>query len=249
MNPPNAAALAYVRFVLDATGLSPSGLAKQAGISSTTLTRPLNDQSYKFVLSTSTISKIAKATGINPGPFFKAKDSVDPSLAARHNPKVFDQRRWKVWSERSTVMIGEVAVGIWRELTLVNSTKANTLPLVSSMYSDDVCFAVTVADESVNRIARPGEILFCVKTEALDGPFVGSPVVVVERNSENERTIELSARLLTRELDGWHLTCPSDDPRYASDITIGAIPGDARARVVGVVQFVVRVPLEPPPVK
>lgn len=59
----------YVRHVMEVTGLSATALAKKAGMPSTTLTRPLNDPEHKFALSSSTIQKIASATGITLASF------------------------------------------------------------------------------------------------------------------------------------------------------------------------------------
>ena len=41
--------LAYLRRVMERTGLAPTALAQAAGVASTTLTRPLNDPDYPFV--------------------------------------------------------------------------------------------------------------------------------------------------------------------------------------------------------
>lgn len=59
-------AMEYVRFVLDRTGLAPSALAAGAGISSTTLTRPLNGTGHTFALAISTLEKIGEFSGIRP---------------------------------------------------------------------------------------------------------------------------------------------------------------------------------------
>jgi hypothetical protein len=56
---------AWLRGVLDETGLSASALARQIG--TTTLTRVLNDAAAKHVLSTRTIDAIVRSTGL-PGP-------------------------------------------------------------------------------------------------------------------------------------------------------------------------------------
>jgi hypothetical protein len=56
--------LRYLQKVLADTGLKPGGLAKKAGIAGSTLTRRLNAEGYKFVLSMPTIKKIEEATGI-----------------------------------------------------------------------------------------------------------------------------------------------------------------------------------------
>ncbi len=67
---------AYVRHVMEVTKLSATGLAKKAGMPSTTLTRPLNDPEHKFSLSSTTIEKIAAATGISLGSFLSSRGTV-----------------------------------------------------------------------------------------------------------------------------------------------------------------------------
>ncbi|WP_193336191.1 S24 family peptidase [Devosia beringensis] len=67
---------AYVRHVMQVTGLSATALAKKAGMPSTTLTRPLNDPEHKFSLSNSTIEKIASATRITLASFLSQKGGV-----------------------------------------------------------------------------------------------------------------------------------------------------------------------------
>ena len=63
---------AYVRHVMEVKRLSPSALAKLAGMPSTTLTRPLNDPEHKFALSSTTLEKIAAATGITLSAFLNS---------------------------------------------------------------------------------------------------------------------------------------------------------------------------------
>src|SRR5690606_18646273 len=55
---------AYVRYVLEKTRKAPSALAKDAGVSQTTITRPLNDPEHQYAFSNSTLDKIGRATGI-----------------------------------------------------------------------------------------------------------------------------------------------------------------------------------------
>lgn len=54
----------YLRRVLEKTGLTPSALARRAGVASSTITRALNDPSHKFRPSTTTLGKVSIATGI-----------------------------------------------------------------------------------------------------------------------------------------------------------------------------------------
>ena len=56
--------ITYVQHVLDRLGISPTELARKAGLSVSTLTRPLNDPEHASALSIRTLAKIAKATGV-----------------------------------------------------------------------------------------------------------------------------------------------------------------------------------------
>lgn len=57
--------LEYVRRVMTETGLSPTALAELAKVSSSTLTRPLNNPRHPHSVSRRTLDKIRDATGID----------------------------------------------------------------------------------------------------------------------------------------------------------------------------------------
>lgn len=65
----------YVRHVLKVLGIRPTALARMAGISSTTLTRPLNKENYTKGLSIESLTAIWESTGISYAPFGKAQES------------------------------------------------------------------------------------------------------------------------------------------------------------------------------
>jgi transcriptional regulator with XRE-family HTH domain len=54
----------YLRKVLEQTGMSGNALAAAAGLSPSTINRPLNDPDYQGRVSPSTLDKVAKATNI-----------------------------------------------------------------------------------------------------------------------------------------------------------------------------------------
>lgn len=61
-------ARAFMREALNKTGLAPYALAKKAGVSPTTITRPLNDPEFSFTPKPATLMKIAQAAGMDlPG--------------------------------------------------------------------------------------------------------------------------------------------------------------------------------------
>lgn len=61
----------YLRHVADKTGRSLSSIAREAGLSSTTLTRPVNDPEHVFAPKLSTLEKVERVTGIALAPFQK----------------------------------------------------------------------------------------------------------------------------------------------------------------------------------
>ncbi|MCJ8138414.1 S24 family peptidase [Falsirhodobacter halotolerans] len=61
--------LRYLKHVMAATGLRASPLAKAAGLSTTTLTRPLSGADHAFDLSLPTLAKIEEFSGIPFAPF------------------------------------------------------------------------------------------------------------------------------------------------------------------------------------
>lgn len=56
--------------VKETTGLSWTQIAKAAGIATSTLTKHVNDPDHPHVLSTLSVAKIARATGLKPPDFF-----------------------------------------------------------------------------------------------------------------------------------------------------------------------------------
>lgn len=67
----------YLRHVEAQTGEKLSVIARKAGVSSTTLTRPANDPEHKFQMKLETLRAVQKATGIPFGPF-QPQDAADP---------------------------------------------------------------------------------------------------------------------------------------------------------------------------
>lgn len=55
--------ITYLKEAIKASGLTPSAIARKAGISSTTLTRPLNDPEHKYTIKEETLRAVERATG------------------------------------------------------------------------------------------------------------------------------------------------------------------------------------------
>ncbi|WP_439137509.1 hypothetical protein [Roseicyclus sp.] len=87
-------AIDYVLHVLQEKNWSANRLAKEVGLSSTTISRPLADPCYAGSLSRRTITKIFEKTGIDPAPFVpeqgvgKKQFYVSPPVPRRNKGNV-----------------------------------------------------------------------------------------------------------------------------------------------------------------
>lgn len=241
----NAGASRYIRYVLTELKLSPTALAKAAGIASTTITRFLNDTEYKYTISTTTIQKIAAASGINPAPFMDAKSESDIAQLAYYTPtKIYDES-WpdtKDQEGKTTVVIGEVAAGQWREMEIIDIGDHPPLDLDLSFYLSSQTFAMIVRGESLNRVARDGDYLVCVRRDAMKWDFASGDLAIVQRSRESGRIVEVTAKRLKAQNGKWLLCPDSDDPRFQSPLEVKSLDDTAEVTFVGVVHFIVRLP-------
>lgn len=72
----------YLKFVERQTGRKLSAIAKDAHLSSTTLTRPVNDPDHKYAVKHTTIAAVEKATGI----LFETFEDDAPTRVENHEP-------------------------------------------------------------------------------------------------------------------------------------------------------------------
>lgn len=244
---PQVAALTYIRHVLDSTGLSASSLAKRVGIAPTTLTRPLNNPEHKFVISTSTIAKIASSTGINPAPFLESsdvshqfntvlKDSNERRSASRPSGR-------REWGSNFLIPLGVISTGEWRENDILHPTLFPPILLTHSWYKHEDMFAVAVVDNKADMVAMPGEFLICSRLSVGKELLKISGIVVVQRLANGGRLIELSACFI-EERDGvclLHQASKSGDLNQPLSVrSLDEPEGDTQ--VIGVVHYVVRSP-------
>lgn len=236
------AALAYLRHVLRVMKVTPSALAKRAGLSSTTLTRALNDPEHKFTLTTTTIQKIADASGINPAPFLNAGDVGELSATHLYDAEnVYDPKKWSsdfFGGLQSTLVIGEIAFDVWIEPEVFSSVKYGNLPLALPPFKPSDCFGCVVKDQSVDRYARGGETLFCARFEKLK---LSSPsLVIVERRDPQRFLVELTCRILRKVGDRWRLEFASHSKNFSEVIELDSLEARPDLKIFGSVLFVVR---------
>ena len=245
-----SATVAYIRHVLEEMRISPSALAKNTGISSTTLTRPLNNPEHKFNLSATTIEKIANYSGISPAPFFDNKDFVSRSLAEIHKqsrnellpqdslPPPHDAEHSGI---KSAIILGGIGLGLWQEVGKAYASIVESIPLTSVYHRYEDCFVVIVADDHVYDHAYIGDYLFCIKYQANQHRLSSGDTVILERRKDAGRLIELTARRLQKTKNGWRLyTMNRDRHGVVDEVFLSDMPGDGDAVVVGVAQYVVK---------
>lgn len=264
MNMPDfsIAAIAYIRHVLLSLRLSPSGLAKRAKISSTTLTRALNDPKHKFVLSTKTLEKIFSATGVNPAPFLEAVDSADLSVAPvyRRTKRAKNSRKnviadWENSGELPvTVVVGKAAANVWRDLSRVEVQHYRAISLRHSFIDHELCFCIEVGDESSSYVADKGDLLYCVRFEAWGGTaqrvlttlvsdksnLARIPPVIVEQRSRDGSKVNLTVRKLKRNAGHWELSFSSKNKRFNETIKLSSFAPTPELRLLGLVQYIIR---------
>jgi hypothetical protein len=248
-----AAAIAYVRYVLNVLQLTPSAMAKRAKISSTTITRALNDPKHKFTLSMTTLEKIADASGIPIAPFLDSEDQVNLAVASNHPPRAFEfgpggrsptVNRQTPFSAM-IVVIGEVSAGYWQDPTLAaNSYTPLFLALIGTAPKDT--FACIARGTGAMPIAANGEYLVCRRLFPGEdiSSLSGRTVVVQARAPKDPFKIELTARLLQAREKGFDLlTFDSKDwKKRLSTVHLDKVDQPGDISILGLVEYVVREP-------
>lgn len=237
----DSATLAYIRHVLALMGISPSALAKLAGVSSTTLTRPLNNSQYKFNLSATTLEKIAAVSGISFAPFFDNKDFAEVSLATLTDKTMYREDKWGPNTDGpgTTVVIGFAALGIWQEVSLMYNDLIGALFVRPTDYSVSDSFALLVRDGHLSNVYSD-EILLCVRRKAYKREIVSGDFVILERRKENGRLIELTARRVQKVKAGWQLSTTGRGNSDYHQITLPDFEGTDQESIIGVVLYGVK---------
>ena len=235
--------LQYLRFVLDRTRLSPSALAKKAGLSSTTLTRPLNDTEHKFTLSTATLDRIRQATGIDAGPFLSREmDSVSRTLDSFQREEEYYEETVPVSADNYTLVMGEVAAGSWLEHRFASDEYLYPLPLIAGDPGvRKAMIGLIVRGESMNKIAKDGDILFTEVISETGAEWDNGDVVVVERQRDQGGLYEVSAKRVRVSKRRVELIPESTHPDFQEPLELGDSEKDT-VRVVGIVRWIIRKP-------
>lgn len=239
MTDSRAAAISYLRAVLDETQLTPTGLAKLAGISSTTITRPLHDPDHKFTLSATTLEKIARATGVNFSSFFDAESHIERSTRIFYEETPFSQ---SASAPAEYVMVsGFVEAGVWRDPNFRNPYEF-PLDIVPVNGNPKDYFGLVVKDASINKLADVNDVLYGIFIRAKDRTPVAGTLLIVERSLNG--LVEITARRLRGTWGAWELHYASNDARYNEIISTPKLDGSGEFKIVGQVAHILREPDE-----
>lgn len=204
----------FLRRALTVTGLKPYALAKRAGVSPTTITRPLNDPAFKFTPKMATLVKIAEASGLTPPKL--PEPSLDIEAVTQWVP-----------------LVGEVRAGAWTEI-LAEPVVEDRIPVHLPEYQRANLFAVRVSGRSMD-LKYPDGTVVIVLPAAESGLRVGDDVIV--RRCQNGLA-ETTLKEMVQESDGSYALYPR-----SSDASFKPIPLERHrsaqegAEIIGVVIY------------
>lgn len=103
--------------------------------------------------------------------------------------------------------------------------------------------AYMVAGNSINRVAKPGDILVCIDHIAIGADVRPGDLVIVERSRFGGQMIERTAKRLRRGSKGeWELWPDSDDPSYQSPTILTEAAEHEEIRIAAKVLWIVSKP-------
>lgn len=185
----------FLRRALEVTGLSPYKLAQLAGVSPTTITRPLNDPAFKFIPKQATLAKIALAAGM-------AEPKLpEPSLTVQ------PVSQW-------VPLVGEVRAGAWTSIR-DEPVVQDRIPVHLPEYQRASLFAVRVAGKSMDLKYVEGTVVIALPP-AEAGLRVGDDVIVRRRQG---MLVETTLKELVQSEGGGYALQPR-----STDDTMAVIP-------------------------
>ena len=210
MSEANRTTTEYIRYVMERTGQKPSALAMTAGLAASTLTRALNSPDYKFALSTTTLNRIAEATGITMSDYLGSLSKTGPSEASRAVGKVV-----------AAAIRATVEAGAWREVDELDQSD----PIWISVPRDDKFPDATqdvfeVSGDSMNALQphpiTPGSRIVGVRYDevASRAPLRDGLIVVVQRTRDGGHTREMSVKQVAWFEDRIEFQPRSTNPKH-----------------------------------
>lgn len=138
---------------------------------------------------------------------------------------------------------GEVAAGLWMEAGLFETERAeeSTLAGGDMRFPPAAQYLLRIRGESMNRIARDGDLILCLDFLQSGIDIKSGDVVVVERSRDGGHTIERTAKRVVRHNGEIELRPESTDPRFQEPVVFNDHDEDtAEVRIIAKVLNVIR---------
>lgn len=129
---------------------------------------------------------------------------------------------------------GDVAAGVWIEPVESQEAELERVPVAPDpRYPLAAQYALRVRGNSVNRIAKDGNIVVCVDlAEAGLEPRPGDLVLVERRRGG---LVECTVKRLRKAPEGLELWPESDDPAFQEKLSLAPLKGEAEIQIKAVI--------------
>lgn len=137
---------------------------------------------------------------------------------------------------------GQVAAGLWMEAGLFETDAVRNTTIAGDLrFPSESQYLLEINGESLNRIARNGDLILCVDYLDAGIEIKSGDLVVVERSRDGGHTIERTAKRIVRRDGMIELRPESDDPRFQEPVIFNEHDEEAtEVRIIAKILSVIR---------
>lgn len=210
---------AFLKQAVETSGMTPAALARRAGVSPSTISRPLNDASFNFTPRPSTLRAIAEAAGLD----YDAWAPIELQGAGKPPPQD---------GFRRVPVVGVVQAGAWAEIP-EEVHPEEFIPIQLPEYGRANLFALRISGRSMDRFYPDGS--YVVVAPAHEAGVRDGDHVVVRRKRGS--LAETTLKEVVQERDGSISLYPrSTDPAFKEPLRVERVrEADEGPEVIGVV--------------
>jgi len=208
-----------------ATGWSKAELAKRAGVS--------YDNVLKYLAGA-----VKQPRGDIMGKLAKALGTTEALLRGFEQPSLTNAEGG-LGKVRPVSVSGYVKAGIWQDARLEGPSME--VPSIGG-YPVEMQTAYIVDGESLNKIARDGDVLVCLDLIQSGISIKDNDLVIVEMTKHDGEFIDRSAKRVRRTRTGFELWPESDHPDHQEPLVLNGVDEGIEMRVSAKVLWIVRKP-------
>jgi len=209
-----------------ATGWSKSELARRAGVSYDNVLKYLGGHVKQP--RGDTLERLAGALG-----------TTEAHLRGLDQPSL-TKALGRAGKLQSVKVSGFVKAGIWQDARLEGPSDMD-VPSIGG-YPADMQLAYIVDGDSLNRIARDGDVLVCLDLIASGISIKDNDLVIVELLKHDGEFVDRSAKRVRRTKTGYELWPESDHPDHQEPLVLNEIDDGIEMRVSAKVLWIIRKP-------